>query len=55
MHEFLKFQNRHLVTHTGERQFPCNHCTQAFTQQQALKRHLTTHTGGNFKLEDDLT
>lgn len=34
-----------MMSHTGERPYPCNFCPKAFANPYNLKVHLRTHTG----------
>ena len=36
---------RHMLIHTGIRQYQCTICNKAFTRSHHLKRHMTVHTG----------
>lgn len=36
--------NRHLKTHTGEKNFECPICNKAFVQKCSLTRHVQTHS-----------
>ena len=35
---------KHMLTHTGERAFKCQHCDKSFTSSNNLKIHMVTHT-----------
>lgn len=37
---------KHMVSHTGERNFSCTFCHKAYRHQKSLKQHLNTHVQG---------
>ncbi|XP_063544005.1 zinc finger protein 570-like isoform X12 [Cydia strobilella] len=37
---------KHMVSHTGERNFVCNLCQKAYRHQKSLKQHMRTHLQG---------
>ncbi|GIY04123.1 hypothetical protein CDAR_317041 [Caerostris darwini] len=41
----LTNMKNHILTHTGERPFPCPQCDARFARKDTLKKHLVVHLG----------
>ena len=41
----MSFCETHIRIHSGEKPFPCNQYTKAFSEGGSLRKHLRTHPG----------